>query len=34
MAALNGDLMWLDDDYDPEAFDPKAVQFVKRRKDK
>ncbi len=31
MAALNGDLMWLDDDYDPEAFSPQAVQFVKRR---
>ena len=31
LAALNGDLMWLDDGYDPEAFDPQAVKFGKRR---
>lgn len=31
MAALNGDLMWLDDAYDPAKFDPSKVKFKKRR---
>ncbi|NNC88201.1 MAG: plasmid pRiA4b ORF-3 family protein [Akkermansiaceae bacterium] len=29
MAALQGDLEWLDDDYDPAKFDPKKVTFGK-----
>ncbi len=32
MAALNGDLMWLDDDYDPYRFDPGKVKFSGRRR--
>jgi hypothetical protein len=32
LAAFNGDLMWLDDDYDPEHFDPKEVTFGKKRR--
>ena len=31
MAALKGDLMWLDDDYDPARFDPGKVKFSGRR---
>ena len=27
MAALDGDLEWLDDEYDPKVFDPKKVKF-------
>lgn len=27
MSALEGDVEWMDDDYDPEVFDPKAVTF-------
>ena len=27
LACLHGDLEWLDDSYDPERFDPKAVSF-------
>jgi hypothetical protein len=35
LAAFNGDLMWLDDSYDPEHFDPKEHLFgTKRRKKK
>ena len=34
MAALNGDLMWLDDGYDPARFDPGKVKFTKRRRRK
>ena len=34
LAALNGDLMWLEDSYDPAHFDPKEVKFGKRRRKK
>lgn len=32
MQALNGDLMWLDDAYDPAHFDPGEVTFGKKRR--
>ena len=32
MAALNGDLLWLDDAYDPAHFDPAEVTFGKRKR--